>query len=80
MIFSIFLNEISKFEVDVSNSIYEVNVDTSFKNLNYMTLCIQLDASTLNLDSLKKKIYIYIYLYILTIKCFGNEMQRILFP
>jgi hypothetical protein len=62
MIFSIFLNEISKFEVDVSNSIYEVNVDTSFKNLNYMTLCIQLDASTLNLDSLKKKIYIYIYL------------------
>jgi hypothetical protein len=62
MIFSIFLNEISKFEVDVSNSIYEVNVDTSFKNLNYMTLCIQLDASTLNLDSLKKNIYIYIYL------------------
>jgi len=61
MIFSIFLNEISRFEVDVSNSIYEVNVDTSFKNLNYMTLCIQLDASTLNLDSLKK-IYIYIYL------------------
>jgi hypothetical protein len=62
MIFSIFLNEISKFEVDVSNSIYEVNVDTSFKNLNYMTLCIQLDASTLNLDSLKKNIYIYISL------------------
>jgi hypothetical protein len=62
MIFSIFLNEISRFEVDVSNSIYEVNVDTSFKNLNYMTLCIQLDASTLNLDSLKKNIYIYIYL------------------
>jgi hypothetical protein len=62
MIFSIFLNEISGFEVDVSNSIYEVNVDTSFKNLNYMTLCIQLDASTLNLDSLKKNIYIYIYL------------------
>jgi len=61
MIFSIFLNEISGFEVDVSNSIYEVNVDTSFKNLNYMTLCIQLDASTLNLDSLKKK-YIYIYI------------------
>jgi hypothetical protein len=33
-----------------SNSIYKVNVDTSFKILNNVKSCTPLDALTLNLD------------------------------
>lgn len=43
----------SKVEVSVSNSVYEINVGKSFKNLNnYIKLCITLNILTLNSDLL----------------------------
>jgi hypothetical protein len=38
------------FKVDASNCLYEINVDTSFKNLNNIKSCTPLDLSTLNPD------------------------------
>jgi hypothetical protein len=43
-------NKISGFKVDAYNGVYEVNVDTSFKNLNKVKSCTPLDASILNPD------------------------------
>jgi hypothetical protein len=43
-------NERLRFKVDVSNGVYEVNIATSFKNLNNVKLCIPLNESTLNPD------------------------------
>jgi hypothetical protein len=43
-------NVLSRFKLDASNSVYEVNVITSFKNLNNVKLCTPLDVSTLNPD------------------------------
>jgi len=48
------LNEILRFEVGVSNGIYEVNIDTSFKILNYIKSCTLLDVLTL----IRKMLYI----------------------
>jgi hypothetical protein len=43
------------FEVSVSNGVYEVNIDTSFKNLNHVKSCAPLDTSTLqSLITIKK--------------------------
>jgi hypothetical protein len=39
----------SKFKVDVFNSVYEINIDTSFKKLNNVKLCTPLNALILNL-------------------------------
>jgi hypothetical protein len=43
-------NVLSRFKVDASNSVYEVNVSTSFKNLNNVKSCIPLDVLILNPD------------------------------
>jgi len=43
-------NKKSRFKVGASNSVYEVNVNTSFKKLNNVKLCTPLNASTLNPD------------------------------
>jgi hypothetical protein len=43
-------SKISRFKVDAFNGVYEVNIDTSFKNLNKVKSCTQLDASILNPD------------------------------
>jgi hypothetical protein len=43
-------NEMSGFEVGVSDSVYKVNVDTSIKILNNVKSCIPLDVLTLNPD------------------------------
>jgi hypothetical protein len=42
-------NKMSKFKVDVFNSVYEINIDTSFKKLNNVKLCTPLNALILNL-------------------------------
>jgi hypothetical protein len=38
----------SRFKVDTFNGVYEVNVVTSFKNLNSIKLCTPLNISILN--------------------------------
>jgi len=48
------LNEKSWFKVDASNDVYEVNIDTSFKILNYIKSCTLLDVLTL----IRKMLYI----------------------
>ncbi len=47
------------YEVSVSNGVYVVNIDTSFKNLNHVKSCAPLDISTLqSLITIKKIVYI----------------------
>jgi hypothetical protein len=41
-------NEMSKFKINTSNSVYKVNDGTSFKNLNKVKLCTLLNTLTLN--------------------------------
>jgi hypothetical protein len=41
-------NEMFGFKIDTSNDVYEVNVGTSFKNLNKVKSCTPLNASILN--------------------------------
>jgi hypothetical protein len=43
-------NERSRFKVGTLNGVYEVNVNTSFKNLNNMKSCAQLNISTSSLN------------------------------
>jgi hypothetical protein len=48
-----------KWIVGVSNGVYEVNISTSFKNLNNMELCIPLDVLTLNSDHKMERILVH---------------------
>jgi hypothetical protein len=50
-------NERTRFKVNAYNGVYEVNVDTFFKNVNNVKSCILLDTSTLNLDHKINSIY-----------------------
>jgi hypothetical protein len=50
-------NERLRFKVNPSNGVYEVNVDTSFKNLNNIKLCALLNTSTLNYNHKMDNIY-----------------------
>jgi len=43
------LNKRSRFEIDASNGLYEVNMCTFFKILNNVKSCIPLDVLTLNI-------------------------------
>jgi hypothetical protein len=40
----------SRFKIDVFNSVYEVNIDTSFKKLNNVKSCTPLNVLILNFD------------------------------
>jgi hypothetical protein len=62
------LNGRSRFEIDTSNGVYEVNVDTSFKILNIVKLCTPLNyypITIISFENVGNHILFYVVFHVI---------------